>query len=141
MPVSDLVTLLQTMEPVRNPGVYVFAVLPVGSAIDPEVVVAYIREPEGCSVVVAEATAARMQLAVLFRAAWITLTVHSDLSAVGLTAAISAALADAGIGCNVVAGAVHDHLFVPDGRAADAMDVLRELQRSAQSHGMKRDVR
>ncbi len=131
MPISDLVILLQTMEPVRNPGVYVFTTFPAGSMIDPEFVVTHIREPEGCSVVVEEGTAIRMRLAVLFRAAWITLTVHSDLSAIGLTAAVSGALAAAGISCNVVAGAFHDHLFVPEERAADAMDVLWELQRSA----------
>ncbi len=50
---------------------------------------------------------------ILFRSAWITLTVHSDLQAVGLTAAFAAALAQADIPCNVVAGAYHDHLFVP----------------------------
>ena len=44
-------------------------------------------------------------LSVLFRAAWISLTVHSDLEAVGLTAAFSTALGQAGVSCNVVAGA------------------------------------
>ncbi len=38
-----------------------------------------------------------------FRATWITLTVYSDLEAVGLTAAVAGALADRGISCNVVA--------------------------------------
>ena len=56
---------------------------------------------------------------------------HSDLAAVGLTAAFSQALAQAGIGCNVVAGTVHDHLFVPAERAADAMAVLQALQEDA----------
>lgn len=62
------------------------------------------------------------------RAAWITLTVHSDLAAVGLTAAFSRVLAEAGISCNVVAGVRHDHIFVPVERAADAMAALRRLQ-------------
>ena len=44
---------------------------------------------------------------------------------------ISQALAQAGIGCNVVAGTVHDHLFVPAERAADAMAVLQALQEDA----------
>ena len=70
-------------------------------------------------------------LPVVFTAAWITLTVHSDLSAVGLTAAFSQALARAGISCNVVAGVCHDHLFVPVGQAQDALDALRALARSA----------
>ena len=63
-----------------------------------------------------------------FRSAWITLRVHSDLAAVGLTAAFARALADAGIACNVVAGVHHDHLFVPADRAGDALAALRALQ-------------
>ena len=58
-------------------------------------------------------------------------TVHSDLNAVGLTAAFASALGGAGISCNVVAGAYHDHLFVPVERADDAMRALRSLQRGA----------
>lgn len=52
---------------------------------------------------------------------------HSALEAVGLTAAVALALTDAGISCNVVAGFHHDHLFVPFGRAAEAVAVLEAL--------------
>jgi hypothetical protein len=48
--------------------------------------------------------------------------------AVGLTAAVSAALSREGISCNVVAAAVHDHLFVPLEEACRAMEALRGLQ-------------
>jgi hypothetical protein len=58
---------------------------------------------------------------------WITLTVHSSLEAVGLTAAFSTALGDAGISCNVLTGLHHDHVLVPVGRRDDAVTVLREL--------------
>ncbi len=67
----------------------------------------------------------------LFRAAWIALTVHLDLHAVGLTAAFTRALGDAGISCNVIAAAYHDHIFVPVDDAERAMDALRALQRDA----------
>jgi hypothetical protein len=50
------------------------------------------------------------------------------LSAVGLTAAVSAALTAEGISCNVVAAYGHDHLFVPADRAADALRALERLQ-------------
>lgn len=119
------------MEPVLNDGVFAYASLLAGYSIGLDDVVATIREPEGLSVVLTEARAQALQLPVLFRCAWITLTVHSDLQAVGLTAAFARALGDAGISCNVVAGAYHDHIFVPEERALDAMAALRQLQQSA----------
>jgi hypothetical protein len=128
-PISDLQTLLTSMEPALNDGVYVFASVGTPHAMALVDVVASIREPEGLSVVLTEARALALQLPILFRCAWITLTVHSDLQAVGLTAAFARALGDAGISCNVVAGAYHDHIFVPVERAQDAMAALRQLQR------------
>ena len=62
-----------------------------------------------------------------FRAAWLTLTVHSALEAVGLTAAVATALAAAGIPANVLAGYFHDHVLVPEDRADDAIRALRAL--------------
>ncbi len=57
----------------------------------------------------------------------ISLSVHSDLAAVGLTAAISGALAAAGIAANVVAGLNHDHILVPWARRQEALDILGSL--------------
>ncbi len=93
--------------------------------------IATFLEPEGVSLIVDESVAAAHRLTPLFRSAWITLTVNSDLQAVGLTAAVSKALADEGISCNVVAAVNHDHLFVHVERAEDALAALRALQRSA----------
>lgn len=130
-PITDLHTLLATLTPALNPGTFVFVTLPPGTALDLALIVASVREPEGLSVVLSEPDAARHGLPVLFRAAWITLTVDSALEAVGLTAAFATALGAAGISCNVVAGAHHDHLFVPVAEAARAMAVLRTLQAGA----------
>jgi hypothetical protein len=132
VPISDLVQLLRSLEPVLNPGAWAFATLPGGvvpAGLEPVVTV---REREGLTVVVPEAEAAAQGLPVLFRAAWITLLVHSDLQSVGLTAAFAAALGRAEISCNVVAGACHDHLFVPLEQAEAAMAALKELQRRYQ---------
>ena len=125
--IRDLDRLLAQMEPVLNPGRYAFVAVPEGVSLDPGRIVASVREPEGLSAIVPEQDALDLGLQVAFVAAWITLTVHSDLAAVGLTAAFSRALADAGIGCNVVAGIRHDHLFVPFDQAQQALDVLRAL--------------
>lgn len=127
-PISDLPTLLARMRPSLAPGRYAFVAVPAGVVVDPATIVASVREAEGLSVVVSEADARTSGLPVAFTAAWITLDVHSDLAAVGLTAAVSAALARAGIGCNVIAGVYHDHLFVPAALTTQAMEVLEALQ-------------
>jgi hypothetical protein len=116
------------LEPVLNPGVFVFALVKDGHAIDPGAIVASIRVAEGLSVITSEADAATNGLNVLFKCAWITLTVNSALDAVGLTAAFASALGRSGISCNVVAGAFHDHLFVPVDSAHAAMQILHQLQ-------------
>lgn len=134
-PITALSELLRTMNPELHDGVYVFASLPRGSVLTGLDPLATFREKEGLSVILPESDALRASLPVLFRAAWISLTVHSDLQAVGLTAAVATALADRGISCNVVAGALHDHLFVPENRAQDALDCLQLLQRAAAQDG------
>jgi hypothetical protein len=131
-PVTDLDQLLRTLEPVRNEGAWAFALLPPGTDPGPLEPAVTVREPEGLTVVVPEAAARAHGLTVLFRGAWITLRVHSDLQAVGLTAAVAGELGRAGISCNVVAGACHDHLFVPLDQAGDALEALRALQRRSQ---------
>jgi hypothetical protein len=126
-PVTDLALLLSRMEPVLNEGVWVYAMVPHGTDLGGVEPLATFREAEGLTLVVPEADAQRLGWPVLFRAAWITLQVHSDLQAVGLTAAFARALGDAGISCNVLAGACHDHLFVPVERSQDALAALRAL--------------
>jgi len=130
-PIRDLAELLATLEPEARPGTWAWCVVPGGGLPDGVEPVATLREAEGLSVVVAEEAALAQGWPIAFRSAWITLRVHSDLAAVGLTAAVARALADAGIACNVVAGVHHDHLFVPIDRAADALAALGALQRGA----------
>lgn len=130
-PISDLKLLLRTLDPYLHEGVYVFSSIPANNKLDELTVIATLREPEGLSVILPEAEAQRDHLPILFRCAWITLTVHSDLQAVGLTAAFATALGQAGVSCNVVAGAYHDHIFVPVEQAQAAMQVLQRLQRAA----------
>lgn len=126
--VSNLAELLQSMNPVLNRGVYAFVSLPTDRVSDRVEPIATFRESEGLTLIVEEQQAKNAGLPILFRAAWITLTVHSDLQAVGLTAAVATALAGAGISCNVVAAAYHDHLFVPAESASQAIAVLQAMQ-------------
>jgi uncharacterized protein len=119
----DLAVLLKGMEPELHPEPYGFAVWSGPLPFQPFATVA---EAEGLTVVA--------PLALLPGAmepwARISLRVHSDLSAVGLTAAFATALAAEGISCNVIAGVHHDHLFVHwDSREA-AMAALEALARA-----------
>jgi hypothetical protein len=59
--------------------------------------------------------------------AQITLGVESSLDAVGMMAAVSAALAARGISCNPVSAFLHDHVFVPWDRREDALAALAHL--------------
>jgi hypothetical protein len=88
---------------------------------------ATVREPEGLTIVLRQDDADRAGLPYDGEFAKITLRVHSALDAVGLTAAVSAALAARGVSANVIAGRHHDHVFVPADCARDAIDALSRL--------------
>ena len=120
----DLERLLRGMEPVLQEAAYGFALWPGGAL--PFAPFATVAEVEGLTVV---ALLDDLAGAGLVSEPWgrISLTIHSDLAAVGLTAAFSAALAREGISCNVIAGVHHDHLFVPWDRRGDALRALEAL--------------
>src|SRR5436190_1990886 len=112
--ITHLDELLRSMQPERRDGEFVYVSLHDTTGITVE---ATVREREGLSGIVRRAEADRLELDYDFIAAWITLNVVSALDAVGLTAAVSAALTEHGISCNVIAGRFHDHLLVPSDRA------------------------
>ncbi|MGB7963382.1 MAG: ACT domain-containing protein [Propionicimonas sp.] len=124
--VRDLDALLSSLAPVLRPEAYVFVCLDEADA-DGVTCAASVREAEGVSLVVTRHTADLAGWDYGFVAAWITLSVNSDLAAVGLTAAVASALAERSIGCNVIAGFHHDHLLVPFDRKDEALAVLRLL--------------
>ncbi len=112
------------MHPTLNEGEYVFCTVADLNGIPTDQILSFFKETEGFTLILTKSLADQWQLDYSFVAAWITLTVHSALDAVGLTAAFSNALADAGISCNVVAGYYHDHIFVDKKDAEQAMEVL-----------------
>ncbi|TVS02188.1 MAG: ACT domain-containing protein [Rhodobacteraceae bacterium] len=125
--------MIAQMHPMRDPDVYVFC------TTSPEALSAQIvtqscglfREAEGVSLILTcEAAQALGLPSAPPHFARITLTVHSALEGVGLTAAVAGALAEAGIPCNMVAGFHHDHVFVPCAEADRAMQILEALQDS-----------
>ena len=92
---------------------------------------ACIREQEGWTLIIpkSEADAQHLAYTAVFRC--ITLTVHSSLEAVGLTAALSERLARHRISANMLAGYYHDHILVPETDVTQAFDVLENLAREA----------
>jgi hypothetical protein len=127
---SDLDKLLKTMKPVLNNGDYVFCTSSDLKQIDLADIVLFFKEQEGITVILEQQTADRLKLEYFFVASWITLTVHSSLAAVGLTAAFSKALTEENISCNVVAGYFHDHIFVDKKDAEKAMAVLNRFSKN-----------
>ena len=125
-----LETLLRDMKPELHDGVFVFCTLPedreITAAIRP---VLMFREREGTTLVIRRQDAESAGLPHQFASRLITLTVHSSLEAVGFMAAITARLAEAGISVNVVSAFYHDHLFVPDHRADEAVSLLRDMSK------------
>ena len=126
---KDLSLLLKNICPRLNAGEYVFCCVDDATVVDLTSVVCTVREQEGLTVILSRQKADEMRLPYTFISAWITLTVHSALDAVGLTAAFSTALAREGISCNVIAGVHHDHIFVAAQDAERAMSALRDLTR------------
>lgn len=120
--------MVAQMRPLLRPGAYAFVtVREMRDGLNP---VMTFTEDEGLSLILEqiEADVAGIPYDLVF--AWITLRVHSALDGVGLTAAVSTALADAGISCNMVAATHHDHVFVPLTDAEAAMDALAALSRN-----------
>jgi hypothetical protein len=112
----DLAKLLTDLKPVLSPDRYAFEI-----SDDPtfeEGVFALIREDEGI---------AAIRVSPDGEWARISLGVHSSLDAVGMTAAFSKALTEAGISANVLAGLHHDHIFVQWDRREDALEALQRL--------------
>lgn len=124
--VTNLKAMLIGMNPKLNERSWCFHAIS-DPAFIPDTAFAVIREDEGMSCIIPAPAAA--DDAPQF--ARITLQVHSDLSGVGLTAAVSTRLAAAGIACNVIAGLRHDHLFVPWEKREDAMALLIRLSLDA----------
>ncbi len=118
---SDLAALLREMRPVLHATPYGFTVA-VPDAPPPSGAFALIHEDEGLTVIAPDQ-----------QGGWarISLSVHSSLSVVGLTAAFAGALAEVGISCNAIAGYHHDHLFVPWDRRHDAMAALAALSETS----------
>jgi hypothetical protein len=122
----DLDVLLADMSVVRRDGAFAYIMAASGTPAPPDT---HAMIDEGATTAFVVDAASPLGEQAPFRAAWLTLTMHSALESVGLTAAVSTALAAAGISANMLAGFYHDHILVPEERADDAIAVLLALTR------------
>ena len=129
---SDLLTLIAQMSPSLDDQVWAFvSVGEVSSEYVAEHALATFRETEGMTLIVPWERAEEFDVC-SEPMARITLNIHSSLEAVGLTAAVSQALASEAISANVVAGFYHDHIFVPQMAGTRAVACLTLLSAAAE---------
>ncbi|RPD93452.1 ACT domain-containing protein [Aureibaculum marinum] len=126
---KNLNTLLKSMKPKHNLGEFVFCKTENLEQFNLSQVIMTFKEDEGTTIILKKEIADQLHLDYSFVASWITLTVHSSLEAVGLTAAFSNALAKNGISCNVVAAYHHNHIFVAKKDTKTAMKILNEFSK------------
>lgn len=126
--ITELNELLQSMYPKLLEPEFVFCTVSghLNDYISLNPIATFV-EPEGVTLVLEKAKA--QQAGLLFENSFrqITLTVHSSLEAVGLTAAVSTKLASKGISANVIAAFYHDHIFVQSSKAEAALSALQEF--------------
>ena len=129
---SDLLTLIAQMSPSLDGQVWAFvSVDDVSSEYVAEHALATFRETEGTTLIVPWERAEEFEVC-SEPMARITLNIHSSLEAVGLTAAVSQALASEAISANMVAGFYHDHIFVPQTAGERAVACLTLLSAAAE---------
>jgi hypothetical protein len=122
---KDLQILLKSMKPEHNSGEYVFCKVEKLGNLNLDEVEMFFKEKEAITLILKKEIADKLNLDYSMTMSWITLSIHSSLEAVGLTAAFSKALSDKGISCNVVAAFYHDHIFVGKSDTEKAMQILK----------------
>lgn len=135
---TNLSKLLTSMNPELDPELYVFCSVPVlpsnVSELQPRMI---FQESEGVTLIVTQQQAHEHALDFNYPCRRIVLNVHSSLEAVGFLARITTHLASRHdgrepISVNAVSAFHHDHLFVPQDRADDAMEGLYQLMKDSE---------
>ncbi len=126
--IQDLDLLMKSMKPDLVSGEYIFCSISDKKMSDLNIKpLMTFREREGTTFIIEKKDADLNSIK--YDAVWalITLTVHSDLAAVGFLARLTNALAKEGISVNAVSAYYHDHLFVPKEKSKDALKILQKL--------------
>ncbi len=127
-PIKDLKILLKSMNPAIMAGQFVFCSVSDDLIRKMKVSPLLIfREHEGITIIVEKNVADEYYLSYENVWAMITLTVHSDLNAVGFLSAITSKLAEHKISVNAVSAFYHDHIFVPSERKDECLQLLNQI--------------
>lgn len=128
---TNLDKLLATMSPALDPETYVFCTVPsMPPNMDKPRMI--FQEAEGTTLIVTKEQAEKHDIKYEYPCRMITLNVHSSLEAVGFLARITNHLAsNQKLSVNAVSAFYHDHLFIPNDRAEDAMRGLQEIIQEA----------
>jgi hypothetical protein len=86
--------------------------------------IAVFVEREAVTLVVERHVAVRHELGFTFPSRRITFGAYTDLASVGILAGATTKLAAHGISTNAFCAYYHDHVFVPEDRADEAMRIL-----------------
>ena len=126
--IVEIEELLKSMSPEIRGSEYVFCTVEgeLADYVHLNPLATYI-EAEGLTLILTVETAEKANIPYEGKYKQITLTVHSSLEAVGLTAAVSAKLTACDISANVVAAYYHDHIFVQSEKADEALTALQEF--------------
>ena len=128
---KNLQKLIASMTPILIEQEYIFGTLSTYTnekiaLLNP---ISTFQEAEGLTVVLQKSKADEYNIPYSGVFSCITLSVHSSLDAVGLTAAVSTKLTQVNISANVIAAYYHDHVFVASKDAQKALLALNELVR------------
>lgn len=126
--IKDLKVLLKSMKPELDERDFVFCSVSKKNfkelKINP---LMSFKEKEGITLIINKQEAEKNKLS--YEGVWslITLTVHSDLNAVGFLATIATKLAEKNISINVVSAYYHDHIFVPKDKSVKALEIIEKI--------------
>jgi len=122
---KDLNKLLKSMNPILDPREFVFCTVQKYELEKINIIpVCQFQEKEGITLIIEKSEAEKNNLQFVYPCKMITLTVHSNLNAVGFMAAVTNKLAEYEISTNVVSAYYHDHLFIPVEKAEQALQIL-----------------
>jgi len=122
------------LRPTLNIGEFIFCTLSDLNEIDPGNILSYFKEAEGYSLILSKEIADAHDIHYETVLGWITLAEHASIKTIQLTAEYAKTLKENNIGCCVVPGFYHDHIFVDKDDEERAMTILSTFHERHSSH-------